>query len=113
MRILVRGARAFVDETALFQFGKGQSAGGDGMILVKHFVGFSIKENAPITWCTKLERALGEYACSAIACNSVVPTRILVQGVEGVYVFAKSFASLRGRGQRVVKINVLASIVSA
>src|SRR5215208_780237 len=103
VRILVRGAGAFVNQTALFEFGEGQSASGDGVILIKHLVGLSIKENAPIPWWTEFNRALGANACGAVAGNSVVPTRVLVQGVESVYIFAKSLARLSRRSQRVVK----------
>ena len=61
----------------------------------------------------EFSRALGADTCGAVAGNGVVPTRILVEGVEGVYVFAKSLARLGGRSQRVVKINILAPIISA
>src|SRR6267143_1976559 len=83
------------------------------MILIEHFVGFSVKENAPIPWCTKFNRALGANACGAVAGNSVVPTRILMEGIECVYVFVKSLARLHRRSQRVVEINILAPIISA
>src|SRR5256885_16477203 len=83
IRILVRGARAFVDQAALFQFGEGQPSSGQGVILIEHLVGFSIKKNAPIPWYTKFNRALGANTCGAVARNSAVPTRLLVRGVEG------------------------------
>src|SRR6266550_2191778 len=113
IRILVRGARAFVDQAALFQFGEGQPSSGDGVILIEHFVGFSIKKNAPIPWCTKFNRALGANACGAVARNGVVPARLLVQGIESVNVFAKSLARLIWGSQGVVKINILPPIISA
>ena len=111
--ILIRGAGTFIDQASLFQFGEGQSAGGDGAILIQHFVGLSIKQNAPIPRFTEIRRALGAEACSAIAGNSVVPTRSLVQSVYGTYVFAKSLLRLGRGSQRVVKINILALIISA
>src|SRR6266550_9475832 len=111
--VLVRGARAFVDQAALFQFGEGQPSSGQGVILIEHLVGFSIKENAPIPWYTKFNSALGANTCGAVACNGVVPARLLVQGIESVYVFAKSLARLSRGSQRVVKINILAPIISA
>src|ERR1700757_2298767 len=113
IRVLVCGASTFVDQAAPFQFGEGQSAGGDGVILIKHFVGFSVKENAPSPWSTEFNRALSANACGAIACNSVVPTRIFMQGVDRGYVFAKSLARLRRRSQRVVKINIFPAIIGA
>ena len=39
-----------------FNSANGQPSGGDGVILIKHFVGFSVKENAPIPWCTEFSR---------------------------------------------------------
>jgi hypothetical protein len=61
---------------------KGSLPGSDGVMLIKHFVGFSVKENAPIPWCAELSRALGANACGAVACNGVVPTRTLVQNAS-------------------------------
>ena len=113
VRIIGVGTCAFVDQAALFEFGEGESSGGDGVILIKHFVRFSVKENAPIPRRTEFRGALGANACGAIARNSVVPPRILVQDVDGVYVFAKSLARLRCGSQRVVKINIFSPIVSA
>src|SRR5207249_7326947 len=98
---------------ALLQFGEGQPSSGEGVILIKHLVGLSIEKNAPIPWCTKFNRALGANACGAVAGNSVVPTRILVQGVDGGYIFAKSLSRLSRGSQRVVRINILAPIISA
>src|SRR5439155_3151955 len=101
IRILVRGARAFVDQAALFQFGEGQPSSGEGVILIEHLVGFSIKKNAPSPWYTKFNGALGANTCGAVARNSVVPTRLLVQGIQSVYVFAKSLARLIRRSHGV------------
>src|SRR5215472_5653917 len=113
IRVLIRSAGAFVDQAALFEFGKRQTACGDGMVLIKHFVRLTIKENAPIPGFPELNCTLCANACGAVACNGVVPTRILVQDVESTYVFAKSLLRLCRRSQRVVKINILATIVSA
>ena len=56
--------------------------------------------------------ALGSNACGAVARKGIVPSWILAQSVDGVYVFAKSLARLRRGSQRGVKINILSPIIS-
>src|SRR5437867_1774908 len=113
IRIIIGGAGACIDQAAVFEFGERKSPGSNCVILIKQFVGFSVKKNAPIPSYAEFGRALCADTCGAVLCNRVVPPRILVECVECTYVFAKSLARLLGRSQRVVKINILPSVVRA
>src|SRR5439155_20188926 len=94
IRILVRSACAFVDQAALLEFAEWQPRGGDGVILIKHFVRLSIQRMRQSHGARNLA-ALGSNACGAVARKGIVPSWILAQSVDGVYVFAKSLARLR------------------
>ena len=48
VRTVVRGARAFVDVAASFQFGEIEPLGGNFSIPVEKFVGFTVQNNAPV-----------------------------------------------------------------
>src|SRR5206468_7533756 len=92
--VLVHGAGALVDQAALLEFAKRQSTRGDGVTFIKHFVGFPINEHTPIPWRAMARRTLGTDVCGAIRRDGVIPARMIVEHVKGVYVFQKPHARL-------------------
>src|SRR5215831_15939172 len=76
--VLVCSAGAFVDQTALLQLSERQPTGGDGVVLVKHFVGRAVNEHSPIPWCALVDCSLRADGRRAVARNSIVPARMLV-----------------------------------
>src|SRR5215471_12012183 len=83
------------------------------MMLIKHFVRLTVKENSPVPWDALLNVTLRSNAGRTVTCNRVVPARMLVHSVEGAYVFAKSFARFVCGLECPVKINIFPSIVAA
>src|SRR5262252_9270507 len=95
-----------VDQTAFLKLSKRQSTGGNGVVLIKHFVCLTVKKNSPIPWDALLNVTLRANGRRAVTCNRVVPARMLVHKVERVYIFAKSFARFVCGLQCPVKINI-------
>src|SRR5437899_10926352 len=73
-----------------------------------HFVRFTINLYSPIPWLALLDCSLRANASGAVACNGIVPMRMISQLVHRVDVFQKAAARLCRRRQGSVEINVFA-----
>src|SRR5204862_6806694 len=81
--------------------------------LIKHFVRFAIQEQSPIPWHALVDGPLCANVSRAVACDGVVPTRVISQNVDRVHVFEKPGARLFWRNHPPVKINLLAVAIIA
>src|SRR5437016_12457883 len=109
----IRGIGALINEAARFEFGKWKSAGDDEVALIQQFVAFASEQDAPIPRQALVRWMLGADACSAVVGDGVIPARFVPQSVERVDVFKETFARVRWRNGRAVKMDILLAVVCA
>src|SRR5438270_6227522 len=83
------------------------------MALIQQFVAFAIEQDAPIPRHALVGWMLRTDARSAVGGDGVIPARFVPQSVERMDVFKETFARVRWRNGRVVKIDILLTIVCA
>src|SRR6188472_1433225 len=83
------------------------------MALIHQFVAFPIEQDAPIPRHALIGWMLCADARGAVGGDGVIPTRCVPQGVERLDVFKKSFARLRWRNSRTIKVDILLAIICA
>src|SRR6478672_3789816 len=83
------------------------------MALIHQFVTFPIEQDPPIPWHALVAWMLCADARCTVGGDGVIPTRCVPEGIERMDVFEKSFARLRWRNSRAVKIDILLAIVCA
>src|SRR5881396_2758145 len=83
------------------------------MALIQQFVAFAIQQDPPIPRHALVGWMLRADARSAIGGNGVIPARFVPQSVERMDVFKETFARVRWRNGRAVKINILLAVVCA
>src|SRR5437870_8778887 len=83
------------------------------MALIHVFVAFAIEQDAPIPRQALVRWMLGADACSAVGGDGVIPARFVPQSVERVDVFKETFARVRWRNGRAVKMDILLAVVCA
>src|SRR4029077_12431709 len=83
------------------------------MALIHQFVAFPIEQDSPIPRHALIAWMLCADARRTVGGDGVIPTRCGPQGVKRMDVFKKSFARLRWRNSRAVKIDILLAIVCA
>src|SRR2546430_7247076 len=88
-------------------------AGNDEVALIHQFVAFAIEQDAPIPRQALVRGMLGADACSAVGGDGVIPARFVPQSVERMDVFKETFARVRWRNRRAVKIDILLAVVCA
>src|SRR5437016_10998347 len=107
----IRGIGALINEAARFEFGKWKSAGDDEVALIQQFVAFAIEQDAPIPRHALVGWMLRADARSAVGGDGVIPARFVPQSVERMDVFKETFARVRWRNGRAVKIDILLAVV--
>src|SRR5205809_458600 len=83
------------------------------MALIHQFVAFAIEQDPPIPRQALVRWMLRADARSAVGGDRVIPARFVPQRAERMDVFKETFARMRWRNGRVVKIDVLLAIVCA
>src|SRR5881396_779234 len=83
------------------------------MALIQQFVAFAIEQDAPIPRYAFVRWMLRADAGSAVGGDGVIPARFVPQSVERMDVFQETFARVRWRNSRMVKIDVLLAVVCA
>src|SRR6266516_826990 len=83
------------------------------MTLIHEFVAFAVEQDAPIPRHALVRWMLGTDARSAVGGDGVVPARFVPQSVERMDVFKETFARVRRRNGRAVKIDIFLAIVCA
>ncbi|KAF5407218.1 MAG: hypothetical protein Udaeo2_27020 [Candidatus Udaeobacter sp.] len=83
------------------------------MAFIQHFVAFAIKQDAPVPWHALVSRVLRTDARSTVGGDGVIPARFVSQSVERMNVLKETFARLRRRNRRAVKIDILVAVVCA
>src|SRR5256885_1428249 len=81
------------------------------MALIHEFVAFAIEQDAPIPRQALVGRMLGADTRSAVSGDGVIPARFVPQSVERMDVFKETFARVRSRNGRAVKIDILLPVV--
>jgi hypothetical protein len=104
--VFVGRACAFVDPTALLEFGERETAGGDEVALIQHFVTLAIEQDAPIPRHSLVGGTLGADARGAVGGDGIIPAWMSAEGVERMYVFEESLTGLRLRSQDAVEIDI-------
>src|SRR2546430_17468368 len=88
-------------------------AGNDEVALIHQFVAFAIEQDAPIPRQALVGWMLRADARSAVGGDGVIPARFVPQSVERMDVFKETFARVRWRNGRAVKIDILVAVVCA
>src|SRR5947209_10349347 len=83
------------------------------MALIHEFVAFAVEQDAPIPRQALVGWMLGTDACSAVSGDGVIPARFVPQSVERMDVFKETFARVRWRNGRAVKVDILLAVVCA
>src|SRR5213596_3225781 len=83
------------------------------MALIHEFVAFAIEQDAPIPRQALVGWMLRTDARSAVGGDGVIPARFVPQSVERMDVFKETFARVRWRNRRAVKIDILLAVVCA
>src|SRR5213595_4145131 len=83
------------------------------MAFVQKFVAFAIEQDAPIPRQPLVGWMLGADARSAVGGDGVIPARLVPESVERMDVFKETFARVRWRDGRAVKIDILIAVVCA
>src|SRR2546429_2400592 len=83
------------------------------MALIHEFVAFAVEQDAPIPRQALLGWMLRADASSAVGGDGVIPARFVPQSVKRMDVFKKTFARVRWRNGRAVKIDILPAVVCA
>src|SRR4029077_62219 len=74
---------------------------------------FAIEKDAPIPWHTLIAWMLCADARGAVGGDGVIPARFVPQSVERTDVLKETFARMRWRNRRAVKIDILIAVVCA
>src|SRR5437870_6608371 len=83
------------------------------MALIHVFVAFAIEQDAPVPRQALVRWMLRADAGSAVGGDSVIPARFVPQSVERMDVFKETFARVRGRNGRPIKVDILLAVVCA
>src|SRR5439155_10378466 len=83
------------------------------MALIQQFVAFVVKQDAPIPWQALVGWMLRADARGAVGGDGVIPARFVPQSVKRMDVFKETFARVRWRNGRAVKIDILIAVVCA
>src|SRR2546430_1473927 len=83
------------------------------MALIHEFVAFAIEQDAPIPRQALVGWMLRADARSAVGGDGFIPARFVRQSVERMDVFKETFARMRWRNGRTVKIDILPAVVRA
>src|SRR5437016_796116 len=83
------------------------------MALIHEFVAFAIEQDAPIPRQALVGWMLRADARSAVGGDGVIPARFVPQSVERMDVFKETFARVRWRNSRAVKVDILLAVVCA
>src|SRR5437764_13822215 len=83
------------------------------MAFIQKFIAFAIEQDAPIPRQALVGWMLGADASSAVGGDGVIPARFVPQSVERMDVFKETFARVRWRNGRAVKIDILLAVVCA
>src|SRR5213595_1045805 len=83
------------------------------MAFIQQFVAFAIEQDAPIPRQALVGWMLGADAGSAVGGDGVIPARLVPQSVERMDIFKETFARVRWRNGRAVKIDILLAVVCA
>src|SRR5436309_11163217 len=83
------------------------------MALRHQFVAVAIEQDAPIPWQALLGWMLRADARSAVGGDGVIPAWFVPQSIERMDVFKETFARVRWRDGRAVKIDVFLAVVRA
>ena len=77
------------------------------MAFIHQFVAFAIEQDAPVPRHALVGWVLRADARGAVGRDGVIPARFVPQSVERMDVFKETFARLRRRNGRAVKIDIL------
>src|SRR5204862_1988596 len=83
------------------------------MAVMQQFVAFAIEQYAPSPRRALVGWMLRADARSAVGGDGVIPARFVPQSVERMDVFKETFARVRWRNGRAVKIDILLAVVCA
>src|SRR6266700_1827410 len=81
--------------------------------LIQQFVAFAVEQDAPIPRQALVGWMLGTDARSAVGGDGVIPARLVPQSVERMDVFKETFARVRWRNGRAIKIDIFLAVVCA
>src|SRR5204863_3205160 len=83
------------------------------MAVIQQFVAFAIEQDAPIPRHALVGWMLRTDDSSAVGGDGVIPARFVPQSVKRMDVFKETFACVRWRNGRAVKIDILFAVVCA
>src|SRR5947199_7287791 len=83
------------------------------MAFIQKFIAFAIEQDAPIPRQALVGWMLGADARSAVGGDGVIPARFVPQSVERTDVFKETFARVRWRNGRAVKVDIFLAVVCA